>query len=164
MDDFLDKEGFIENIKKCTPILYKMGKVILKNDEDIGDAIQETILTGYEKIKTLKDEKYFKTWIVRIFINKCNLMLKKKKKTISIDEVYDIGYKDKRIESLEIKEAVESLKEDYKVVITLYYIIGFSIKEICSILNEKEGTIKSRLCRGRNSLRSFFDNREENCL
>lgn len=156
-----DKELFIQSINQCTPRLYKMGKSILKNDEDIGDAIQDTILTAYEKLHTLKEEKFFDTWVVRIFINKCNYILKKSKKTINIEEVYNIGSKDEKIQNLELKEAINTLKEDYRIVITLYYIVGFSIKEICSILDEKEGTIKSRLCRARNVLRDFYDvNRE----
>lgn len=105
-------EAFIKAMDTINTQLYKMGKTLLKNDEDIGDAIQETILTAYEKLPTLK-------------------------------------------------EAIQSLDEKYKIVISLYYIMGFSLKEICSILNEKEGTIKSRLCRGRNALRKFYNFNEE---
>lgn len=151
-----DKESFIEAINKCTLQLYKMGKTILKNDEDIADVIQDTILTAYEKLNTLKEPKFFNTWVVRIFINKCNALLKKNKTIINIEDISHISSKDKNLRSLELKEAISDLKEDYRTVITLHYIMGFSIKEICSILDEKEGTIKSRLCRARNDLRYFY--------
>ncbi|SFB30513.1 sigma-70 family RNA polymerase sigma factor [Clostridium frigidicarnis] len=158
-----DKEAFIEAINSCTPTLYKIGKNMVENDEDIGDAIQDTILTAYEKVNTLKDSKYFNTWVVRIFINKCNCILNKRKPNIALDDAYNIGCKDGSIKDLELKEAINKLKKDYKLVIILYYIMGFSIKEICSILNEKEGTIKSRLCRARNDLRDFYGvNKEDN--
>lgn len=154
-------EAFIKAMNTINTQLYKMGKTLLKNDEDIGDAIQETILTAYEKLPTLKEDKYFNTWVTRIFINKCNLILNKKKSTINIEEAYFIGKKDKSLLDIELKEAIQSLDKKYKIVISLYYIMGFSLKEICSILNEKEGTIKSRLCRGRNALRKFYNFNEE---
>lgn len=152
-----DHEAFIEIIESSTGQLYRVGKSILKNDEDIGDALQETIMIAYEKLHTLKEPKYFRTWLVRILINRCNYILSRNKKVISLDEVNILSYKDGGFKDLELNEAINELKEDYRVVINLHYIMGFSIKEICSILDEKEGTIKSRLFRARNDLRVFYE-------
>ena len=52
--------------------MYKVARGILDNDEDAADAIQDTILTCFEKIHTLKNPEYFKTWMIRILINECN--------------------------------------------------------------------------------------------
>ncbi|MGG5461348.1 RNA polymerase sigma factor [Clostridium sp. B9] len=151
-----DHEAFIEIIEKSTGQLYKAGRAILKNDNDIGDALQETIMIAYEKLHTLKEPKYFNTWLVRILINRCNYIISKNRKVISLDDVNTLTYKDNGFKNLELNEAINELKEDYRVAITLYYIMGFSVKEICSILDEKEGTIKSRLCRARSDLREFY--------
>lgn len=151
-----DHGAFIEIIEKSTGQLYKVGRAILKNDDDIGDALQETIMIAYEKLHTLKEPKYFNTWLVRILINRCNYIISKNRKVISLDDVNTLTYKDNGFKSLELNEAINELKEDYRIAITLYYIMGFSVKEICSILDEKEGTIKSRLCRARNDLREFY--------
>ncbi len=70
-----DREAFIKAINICTKQLYKMGKTMRLDDEDIGDAMQEIILIYYKKINTLKEPKFFKTWAVRIFINQCNSIL-----------------------------------------------------------------------------------------
>ena len=67
-----DKDAFSQLMKLHTPSMYKIAKAILKNDEDTADAIQETALTCWEKIGTLKKDKYFKTWLIRILINHCN--------------------------------------------------------------------------------------------
>ncbi|MEG1002846.1 MAG: sigma factor-like helix-turn-helix DNA-binding protein, partial [Clostridium sp.] len=64
--------------------------------------------------------------------------------------------KDTDFKNLELKESINYLRKDYKIVITLYYIMGFSIKEISMTLNEKEGTVKSRLSRARNELRDYY--------
>ena len=81
-----NREAFIKAINSCTKQLYKIGKSMRLNDEDIGDAMQETILTAYKKINTLKEPKFFKTWLVRIFINKCNSILNSNKKIVLLDE------------------------------------------------------------------------------
>ena len=72
-----DSAVFIELIKRCEQSMYKTAWVYLKNDQDVADAIQETILTCFEKIHTLREPKYFKTWMIRILINNCNKILKK---------------------------------------------------------------------------------------
>lgn len=152
-----DNEAFVEIINKSTEKMYGIGKSILKNDEDIGDAIQESIIIAYEKLHTLKEPKYFNTWLIRILINRCNYILRRNKKVISLEDINLVSsYKEKSIRNLELNEAINELKESYRIVITLYYIMGFNIKEISSILDEKEGTVKSKLSRARNDLREFY--------
>ena len=66
-----NKEAFSMLIEEYKLPIYKTAKAILKNEDDVCDAIQETLISIYSNIKTLKDEKYFKTWAIRITINKC---------------------------------------------------------------------------------------------
>ena len=75
-----DIEAFINLMDINKTYMYKVAKSILNNNEDIADAIQETILSCYKNIEKLKEIKYFKTWMTRILINKCNALLKKNKK------------------------------------------------------------------------------------
>lgn len=56
-----DSEAFIHLMELNEVSLYKTAKAILANEEDIGDAIQETILAAYRNLNTLKKPKYFKT-------------------------------------------------------------------------------------------------------
>lgn len=151
-----DKESFIQAINLISVQLYKTGKSMNLSDEDIGDAMQDSILTAYEKLGELRVEKFFKTWIVRIFINNCKSILNKNNKVLLIEDFteMDRGVKEDCYDELE--SAIESLKEDYKVVIKLYYMGGYSIGEMADILNEKEGTLKSKLSRARNELRKIY--------
>lgn len=57
--------------------MYKVAKFYLHHEENEADAMQETILTCYEKLDTLRKPQYFKTWTVRILINKCKNVLRK---------------------------------------------------------------------------------------
>ena len=67
-----DSGAFAQLIRMNTQSMYKVAWAYLKNDEDVADAIQETILKCYEKLSTLKKDSYFKTWMIRILINNCN--------------------------------------------------------------------------------------------
>ena len=64
-----DKIAFTVLIEQNTKSMYKVAKAILKNDEDVADALQDTILTCWEKIGTLEKNEFFKTWLIRILIN-----------------------------------------------------------------------------------------------
>ena len=64
-----DKIAFTVLIEQNTKSMYKVAKAILKNDEDVADALQDTILTCWEKIGTLEKNEFLKTWLIRILIN-----------------------------------------------------------------------------------------------
>ena len=63
-----DKNAFSQLIKSVENNLYWIAKTRIKNDDDIGDVLQETIYKSYKNIKKLRENSYFKTWIVKILI------------------------------------------------------------------------------------------------
>ena len=83
-----DDQAFVELIEENKQAMYKVAVGILKNDFDAADAIQQSILTCYEKLKELKKAQYFKTWLIRILINNCNQMLREQKKVVGIEDYY----------------------------------------------------------------------------
>lgn len=85
----MTKDVFIKEVRDAEAMLYHISKSILKNDSDCGDAVQETILKAYEKLPTLKKEKYFRTWITRILLNECKGILRKRKNVIPYEEYMD---------------------------------------------------------------------------
>lgn len=75
-----DNEAFSEMILSIKQELYYLSKTKLNNEEDIADCIQDTILISYQNLKKLKENCYFKTWIIKIIINQCNKRIRKKKR------------------------------------------------------------------------------------
>lgn len=73
-----DSDVFCRLMDMQTQSMYKIARSYLGNDEDAADAIQDTILSCYENLLSLKNNKYFQTWLTRILINKCKDMLHKK--------------------------------------------------------------------------------------
>lgn len=84
-----DKEAFIRLIEENKPAMLRIAYGFFRQEADIADAIQETILDAYEKLPSLKEPRYFKTWLMRILINNCNHIYRKNKKYLSMEEVLE---------------------------------------------------------------------------
>ncbi len=148
----MDKQTFTDKVIEIERTLYRMSMSILKNEADCEDAVQDTILTAYSKLSTLKNEEYFKTWLIRILINTCNKAAKKKSRFVFGKDIEEESVPDSAVNT-EVRLAIEKLKPKIRMVVVMKYIEGFSVKEIQEILKIPEGTVKSRLAEGRKQLR-----------
>lgn len=148
--------AFSTLIKHYEKDLYRVAIAITKNNEDALDCIQESILKAYTNIQSLKQDEYFKTWLIKILINQCKYVVEKNKKCVSLlNENIQGLYKEDSSE-IEVKSVVNDLEEDLRVLVILYYFEDISIKDISNILNIPEGTIKSRLSRARSKLKNML--------
>ena len=147
-----DKEAFAKLMKDNEKSMYKVAKAILKNDDDVADAMQETILKCWEKIATLKKNEYFKTWMIRILINKCNAMYRQNKRFISENNCPERQIFEEGFANVEWKSLLRYLEEKYRTVIILYYVEGFKVREIAEILDISESTVKARMVTARQKI------------
>ena len=156
-------EEFIYLINNNKLKMYKTAMAILKNQEDVNDAIQETLLSAYKSINNLKHKEYFTTWIITILRNKCFDIIKKNQKIINIEDsaidINDNYYDTYKVES-NVERAINRLDEDLREITVLYYYDELGIKDIASIMGVPEGTIKSRLSRIRSILKVFIEEEE----
>ena len=152
----MTRETFTELVLASERTLYKVSMSMLKNETDCEDAVQTAILTAYQKLDTLKNETFFKTWLVRILINVCNKQLNHNKRFVNIQEYMETVPPSSEI-NIDVKIALEGLPIKIREVVVLYYIEEFSVKEIKSILNIPEGTVKSRLSKGRELLKLVLE-------
>ena len=150
----MTRETFSNLILDSESTLYRVAMSMLRNEKDCEDAVQTAVLTAFEKLGTLKHEEYFKTWLVRILINVCNKQLKSAVKTTELHDT-DIT-SDSAEASTKIRMAIESLPVKIRQVVVLYYIEQFTVKEIKQILKIPEGTVKSRLSKGRELLKDYL--------
>lgn len=153
-----DADAFVELIEKHKKSLYKVAKSYMRCEEDVADAMSETVLSAYEHIKELKNPMYFKTWITRILINQCKSMLQEQNKYWLTEELEEPAYEEHTQSDIEFYEILEELPEQDRILFVLYYGEGFTTKQISGILGIKENTIVSRLSRGRKKLYDFFQN------
>ena len=149
-------EAFERLINTVKVKLYKTGMAILKNDDDVCDAIQETLISAYKNFESLREKQYFDTWITRILINKCYDIIKKNKKVAYLNEQMEVeaneSYYDRYKEDSTLERILSQINPELKLVTVLYYYDEFSVKEISEMLNIPEGTVKSRLARARDKM------------
>lgn len=150
-----DAEAFDLLMRPQLQRMYRIAISMLENEEDAADAIQETVLKCWQKVGQLKNEEYFQTWLTRILINQCKDILKARRKYVLVEEMPEIEYED-QYETDDWKAILNNLEEKYRVVMELYYVEGFSTKEIAKLLHIKEVNVRSRMSRGRKQLEQYL--------
>ena len=135
--------------------LYSTAKTILHDDQDCADAISETIVKAFSKIESLRNDKYARTWLIRILLNECYTLLRKSSKFVSLEGMGSMREMEakKGRDYSDLYKAVNSLKEELRLPVILYYIEDFNIKEIAQILEISEGAVQKRLARARGKLK-----------
>lgn len=149
-----NQDAFEGLINEQLTALYRVAKGILNTEHDVEDAIQNTIVKAFDKIKYLREDKYFKTWLIRILINECNKIYNYNKREIV--EVAEETYTVDKAENMDLYDAISKLTEDLRVTTILYYFDDMSYSEISKVLDVAEGTVKSRLFRSREKLHEIL--------
>ena len=151
----IDNETFAGLVREYTPNLYRLTLGILHNREDAEDAVSESILKAYEKIHTLKNPNSFRAWIMQIAANEAKRIYVKNKRSALMENVEDY-MPEFRDEYHELWDVVMRLDVSFREVTILYFYEQLSIKEISKILHIPEGTVKSRLHRGKQQLKRYL--------
>ncbi|HMQ26372.1 MAG TPA: sigma-70 family RNA polymerase sigma factor [Acidimicrobiales bacterium] len=169
-----DQADFAEQAMPLMGSLYSGALRMTRNPADAEDLVQETYLKAYRAFGSFQEGTNLKAWLFRILTNTfINTYRAKKRRPdeSDLDEVEDL-YLYRRLGGLEaveagrsaedelldhvtdaeVKEAIESLPEQFRVAVLLADVEGFSYKEIAEILDIPIGTVMSRLHRGRKGL------------
>lgn len=156
-----DKEAFTTLMLGLENELYKIARARLKNDDDIYDAVQETIIKAFESIKKLKQTQYFKTWIIRILINTTKDIYRRNntERELCIEDIKSSQTTNNdNIEiQLDLSFIYKTLKYEERIIIILYYMEGFTDKEIGEILKLKENTVKTKRTRAKQKIKNVLE-------
>jgi RNA polymerase sigma-70 factor, ECF subfamily len=169
-----DQADFEQDAMQYTRQLYSAALRMSRNPSDAEDLVQETLLKAYRAYDSFEAGTNLKAWLYRILTNTyINKYRKESRRPSEVDlgEVEDLYLyrrigsedsadmarttEDKVLDSLvesDIKEAVESLPESFRIAVILADLEGFSYKEIAEILDIPIGTVMSRLHRGRKAM------------
>src|SRR5918998_3833807 len=169
-----DRAKFTELTMEHMPSLYTAALRMTRSPADAEDLVQDTYLKAYRAFETFQEGTNLKAWLYRIltntFINSYRAKKRRPEET-DIDDVENL-YLYRRLGGLEgaasgrsaedevldrftdadVKEAIESLPEQFRIAVLLGDVEGFSYKEIAEILDVPIGTVMSRLHRGRKAL------------
>lgn len=150
-----DKQCFSEIAKKHKIYLYKTAYSYVKNEEDALEILQECTYRAMINITKLKKPSYFKTWITRIVIN-CSLdFINKRNIVCSLNDEVKLDVMKSNIsidEKLDLYNAIDLLRDNYKTVIILKYFNDMTIETISMVMETPENTVKTYLRRAKDSL------------
>lgn len=169
-----DRSQFTEQAMEFMPALYTAALRMTRNPADAEDLVQETYLKAYRAFGSFEEGTNLKAWLYRIltntFINSYRASKRRPEKA-DVEDIEDL-YLYKRLGELssagtgrsaedelldrltddEVKRAIESLPEAFRMAVLLADVEGFSYKEIADITDVPIGTVMSRIHRGRRAL------------
>ena len=112
----MKKEAFGELVISNQESWYRIAKSYLCNDADCADAIQNAIVHAFENLYSLRNDKYAKTWFIRILINECHQVIRENKKVVTWEEYQEEG---REAESRRPKQAGAGLNGSFCHAATL---------------------------------------------
>ena len=172
------KEQFTSDAMQYAPQLFSTALRMTRNRSDAEDLVQETYIKGWRSFHTFQEGTNLRAWLFRImtntYINKYNAQ-KRKGTEVELDDVEEL-FLYKRLGSIdqsqlsssaedqmldlftddEVKNALESLPDDFRMPVLLSDVDGFSYKEIAEMLEIPIGTVMSRLHRGRKAMQKML--------
>jgi RNA polymerase sigma-70 factor (ECF subfamily) len=171
-----DKRAFDELVIRHKDRIFNLCYRFLGDYEEANDSAQEAFVKAYGSLSTFRLESSFSTWLYRIAVNTCKNKLgssayKAKRKTVSLDNpgepsdgplsmeipngaLSPLARMEEKEKMHLVQRALDSLPTEFKMVVTLRDVEGFSYEDIAEITGLNLGTVKSRIARARTDLRN----------
>ena len=155
----MNKDEFSKRILALSERLIKVARSQLSSISEQEEAVSECVARSWEKLPQLKEEAFFETWVTRILINICHDS-QRRRPTEELRE--DMAYVDETdAELIDLKTALFSLDGSTRLIVVLFHVEGYSIREIADLLDMPQGTVSSKLSRGRASLRAILSKEDK---
>lgn len=147
-----DESAFRELVNRWQPHLYYYLRRIVENQNAVWDILQETWLAVFQGIRKLQDPRKFPAWVYQISHHKAVSLLRKENRYVQMtDEQMNVYSQNNTFvlpaqdQAEIVHELLQKLKLTHREVLTLFFLEGFSLKEMARIIGVSEGTVKSRL-------------------
>ena len=154
----MKREEFESRIIAMQDTLYRVSATILHQSCDREDAIQECIYKATLKREKLKDDRAMQSWVIRILINECYAILRHKKRNVPVENIPEPQMPPDADPN--IFRILFSLEDKWRLPLVLYHVEGYSTEKIASILRIPQGTVRSRLTRARDKLKTMLKEQE----
>ena len=151
-----------KNLEQQRARLYRVAFAWCRNAALADDLVQDTLTKAMRKAGQLRDQKAGEAWLFSILNNCFRDHFRRQRETEDIDNVTLLAESTPEIdrgrkESVErVRDAIATLSDGQRQVVTLVDLEGISYAEVAAILDIPTGTVMSRLCRARNSLRQVL--------
>ena len=136
-------------------MLFRLCLIMLKNESDAEDVVQETYIKYFHKAPSFESKDHQKAWLIRVATNKRRDTLRFRVRHPQIDDE-DIGKYVSDSSDSGILEALTTVPEKYRLVLTLYYIEEYRIEDIAKIIGRSTSAVKMRMQKGRKLLEEIY--------
>ena len=146
----------IENIVRTYGnTLYRLCFVMLGNESDAEDAVQESFIKYLQKAPSFENTEHEKAWLITVATNQCKDILRFRKRHPQTD-LENLREKPQLSSDSGILEALMTLPEKFRFVLTLYYVEEYRIEDIAKMIGRTPSAVKMRLQKGRRLLEETF--------
>ncbi len=145
----MKKEQFEQQVTGLTHMMYRVSSSILPQAHDQRDAVQNCLLRAWEHWDRLRDERSFRPWLMRILVNECYRLARKRRPL----PLADIPGAPAEMPDGTLLDAIRALPEKLRLPVVLHYIEGAGVEETARILKIPAGTVKTRLRKARGLLK-----------
>ncbi len=156
----LDTAQFNAYAAKYMDTVFRLAFSMLKSPADADDVTQNVLLSLYRTDYQFESDDHVRSWLMKVTVNECRKVWRRPFRSHeNIDDYAEtLAFEDSSYRDL--FEAIMQLDRDKRTVIILYYIEGYSIKEIAEILGAHAATIGTRLARARAKLAQYLKEEE----
>ncbi len=146
----------IENIVRTYGnTLYRLCFVMLGNESDAEDAVQESFIKYLQKAPSFENTEHEKAWLITVATNQCKDILRFRKRHPQTD-LENLRETPQLSSDSGILEALMTLPEKFRFVLTLYYVEEYRIEDIAKMIGRTPSAVKMRLQKGRRLLEETF--------
>ncbi len=148
----MEREKAQQLVVRYGPAIFRLAYARTGSREDAEDVTEETFLRLVRRGKDFQDDEHCRAWLLRVAANCANDMFRaaRKRKERPLEEAERLPVQPEPEEG-GVLAAVLALPEPYRLPLHLFYYEGLSVAEIASVLGLRPGTVRTRLCRGRNA-------------
>ena len=155
----MNDNEYMRRVRALEGRLYRIAQAMLWREADSVDAVQEAVFRGWMKKNALEDADRLEPWLVRILVNQCRDMLRKRKREPSALSI-EIAAEDRLCEDLQLRLALKQLPEKYRLPLVLHHMEGYPVSEVAEMLRIPRSLATSRLHQARRALRALLDGGE----
>lgn len=141
------------------PAMFRVARALLPSDADAEDAVADAMLSAWKHLPALRDAARIRPWLMTITAN-CARALRRRAAhaphTAALEAAEHLPAAAPPDGDGALWDAVQALPEEYRAAVVLFYYEELSVREIAAALHLPQGTVKSRLSRGRERLRAWY--------
>lgn len=152
----LTREGFTQAVTEHSRAMFRAARAILDCDADAEDAVGQAVLLAWQSRGKLREEGAARAWLVKIAVNCAQRLRQKNGRMLYFDDLEQIAGSGTDRQYHELWEAVLALPPESRAVVVLFYYEDQTVEQIAKTLKIPRGTVKSRLSRAREKLRTML--------